>query len=451
MNNIKTPNATGIALLGCGTVGGKVFKILNQDSGLIKEKTGLSFTINGVTGRNKDSLKKAGIEPSLYRTVHENISDPKTDIVVELMGGTGSALQAVREALKMEKPVVTANKALMAEYGPELIDLAGKMNTTIAFEASCCGGIPIIRALTDGLLSNRIEALYGIVNGTCNYILTEMIQKGIDFPEALKEAQEHGLAEADPALDVSGMDSAQKLLILAELAFGQVFSPSMISVKGIDSLDRMDADFAAQLGYVVKLLAIASRIGKGICLRVRPSFITTEHPLAWVSGPFNAVSVYGNTTGHTMYYGRGAGGDPTASAVISDILSTASGTENVKSSSLRNWIGNTVPANSTEAGEITGRYYIRVLVKDQPGTLGRITTILGKHTISIASFLQHELPELEYNENGCEFFGKVPIVLTTHTVKEKNVANALKEIEESEKGCGGTVFINIVDEHPERI
>ncbi|MFP4385246.1 MAG: homoserine dehydrogenase [Spirochaetia bacterium] len=440
----------GVALLGCGTVGSRIYHILKRDKELFEKKCGISFRITGVTGRRPESLVREKIDPGLFKTAEQNIDFRGADVVVELMGGIHPAAEAVTGALRQKKPVVTANKALLSEQGQDLISLAQKNGVTLAFEASCCAGVPVVRAITDGLSSNRIDAIFGIVNGTCNYILTRMIHQGIDYNEALKKAQEEGLAEADPALDVSGMDSAQKLTILSGLAFGGFLPLASVSVKGIDTLERMDVEFAGQLGYVVKLLAIASRIGSGICLRVRPSFITKEHPLAWVSGPFNAVSLYGGTTGHTMYYGRGAGGDPTASAVISDLISTASGMEQAKFSYIADWFKQKEPEMHT-TGEIRSRYYIRVLVKDQPGSLGRITTILGKHDISIASFLQHELPESEDTADGCEFAGKVPIVLTTHTVKEQNIINALKEIEQTEQGCGGTEYISIVDEHPERI
>ena len=316
----------GIALVGCGTVGGATAVLLTRDREHLAQRTGAQLDLKYIVDRDFARAQKLRLpEPLFEPNLEKALSDPMVTVIVELVGGTTIARDIIKKALEAKKHVVTANKALLAHYGAELMGIARENGVSISFEASCAGGVPIIRALSDGLIANRIDAVYGIVNGTCNYILTEMIQKGQSYEDALRAAQSSGLAEADPRLDVSGTDSAHKLAILAALAFGRRIDFEKIPVQGIDNLDLIDVTFGQELGYVVKLLAIAQRFEGGLSLRVRPSFITREHPLAWVSGPFNAVSVYGHAVGHTMYYGRGAGGTPTASAIIADIVSIALG------------------------------------------------------------------------------------------------------------------------------
>ena len=302
----------------------------------------------------------------------------------------------------------------MAEAGPKLLAMARSRGLTVSFEASCGGGIPILRALYDGLIANRIDAIYGIVNGTCNYILTAMAE-GKTYAQALTEAQREGLAEADPTLDVGGADSAHKLTILGGLAFGAKINLADIFVEGIDHLDLRDIVYGQELGYTVKLLAIAQRQREGLSLRVRPAFISRQHPLAWVSGPFNAISVYGHATGHTMYYGRGAGAMPTASAVVADIASVATGAAQRHMNELRIWADNAPQARTLPIEAVQSRYYLRLTVDDRPGVFGKLATVLGSHQISISSILQHEPP------SNVEV-AAVPVIITTHRASRETCA-----------------------------
>ncbi len=436
----------GVVVVGCGTVGGATAQILYRDKELLQTRSGLPLYLKYVVDINFSYAEKLGLPKHLYTSDLDIVlNDPEIGIVVELIGGTTVAKQCIEKALKAGKYVVTANKALLAHHGVELFRLAREKGKAIAFEASCGGGIPIIRALYDGLLANRIDALYGIVNGTCNYILTAMIQKGQSYDEALKEAQRDGLAEADPTLDVSGMDSAHKIAILSSLAFGKKVDLDSIPVSGIDTLQILDVGFGLELGYIVKLLAVAERREGGFSIRVRPSFISKQHPLAWVSGSFNAISVYGHANGHTMYYGRGAGGSPTASAVVADIISTAHGVSGKLFHALGIWPDRAENAILLPSGEIRSRYYLRTMVIDRPGVLGSISSILGKHKISISSFLQKELPEDSPEENV------LPIVITTHRAQEGALNKALEEVNALDSVKKPCVCINILDEHPESL
>jgi homoserine dehydrogenase len=440
----KNDKNIGIAIVGCGTVGGAVAVMLTRDKELLEERTGLSLRLKYIVDQKFDHALRLGMDKSLFqKNLDTALKDPEVSVVAELVGGTTIAKTIIEKALAAGKHVVTANKALVAHAGPELMALARKNEVTLSFEASCGGGIPIIRALYDGLLANRIDALYGIVNGTCNYILTQMIQKGRSYKEALLEAQRDGLAEADPTLDVSGMDSAHKITILASLAFGKKVDLAAVPVTGIDTLQTLDVEYGNQLGYVVKLLAVATRLDGGLCLRVRPVFISREHPLAWVSGPFNAVSVYGHATGHTMYYGRGAGGNPTASAVCADMISAALGTHKAVFDNLRIWADKAPKAKQVPTDEIVSRFYLRFMVNDTVGVLAKLAAALGKHSISIASVLQKEMPENTSKD------AIAPVVIITHKAKEKNVKKALAVIRSLDVVLEEPVCIHIMDEHGE--
>ena len=437
--------AFGVALVGCGVVGGATATVLTRDRAILAGRTGLDIELRHIVDVKFDNARSLGLDESLFTSdFAAALADPSVDVVLELVGGIDLARSIIEKALRAGKHVVTANKALLAHCGPELYALARQNGVCIAFEASCGGGIPIIRALLDGLIANRIDALYGIVNGTCNYILSEMSEKGQDYATALAEAQRDGLAEADPTLDVSGGDSAHKLAILASLAFARKIDFDAIPVWGIDSLELRDIHFGHLLGYVVKLLAIAQMRPDGLCLRVRPVFIDKEHPLAWVSGPFNAVSVYGHATGHTMYYGRGAGGQPTASAVVADVVSVALGSAPKLFEQLRIWPDRSEPATQLPIEAVRSRYYIRMLAKDQPGVFARVAAIFARHDISIASLLQPEIEE----EHPVDY---ATLIFTTHTCGEGNVRKALAEIAALDVVDGGPVCIGIVDEHPEEM
>ncbi|MFA6135322.1 MAG: homoserine dehydrogenase [Phycisphaerae bacterium] len=440
----QSDSTLGVAVVGCGTVGGAVATALTRDQAILRGRIGPTLQLRHIVDVNFDHARSLGLDRALFRdNLDAALADKQVGVVVELIGGTKIAKTTIEKALSSGRSVVTANKALLAQHGNELYALARKNNVCLAFEASCAGGIPIIRALTDGLIANRIDALYGIVNGTCNYILTAMTQKGASYADVLKEAQKMGLAEADPTLDVAGIDSAHKLAILASLAFAAKVDFGAIPVSGIDSLDLCDVAYGQELGYVVKLLAIAQRQDEGISLRVRPAFISKGHPLAWVSGPFNAVSVYGHATGHTMYYGRGAGGMPTASAVVADLAAVATGTAKLAFDQLRLWPDRCEAARQLPIEAVRSRYYLRVMAEDCPGVLAQVAALLGKQEIGISSVLQHEAP------TGSDCASGVPVVITTYRAREGDVRKALAEVDALPAVKSKSVCIGIVDEHPE--
>jgi homoserine dehydrogenase len=442
----KSVKTTGVALVGCGVVGGGVASILSRDAALVQSRSGLKVQLRHVIDVNFDNARRMGLPAKLFSSdLDAALKDPRTGIVVELVGGTTFAREVIRRSLRAGKDVVTANKALLAHHGSELMALAHKRGRCLAFEASCGGGIPIIRALYDGLIANRIDAIYGIVNGTCNYILTSMTQCGQSYADALAAAQRDGLAEADPTLDVAGIDSAHKLAILASLAFGRRIQFDEIPTAGIDSLELCDIANGQELGYVVKLLAIAQRQEGGLSLRVRPVFISKEHPLAWVSGPFNAISVYGHATGHTMYYGRGAGAMPTASAVVADIVSVASGTFAGQFEQLRIWPDRCPKATQLPLEDVRSRFYLRVMALDRPGILAMVASALGRRGISISSLLQREPSGHANGTKG------VPVVITTYKARDGDLTDALAEVNSLKEVVAPTVCIAIVDEHPEEI
>ena len=432
-----------VAIIGCGTVGGSTATLLLEDRKQIAHRSGIDIQLSAIYTRDFTHARELGLPEDLFETdLQKILSNPSIEVVVELIGGTTDAREIIKKALRAGKHVVTANKALLAHHGDELWSEARSNGVTIGFEASTGGGIPIIRAITDGLLANRIDAVYGIVNGTSNYILTRMTNEGTIYSDALAAAQADGLAEADPSLDVQGTDSAHKIAIMASLAFGLKVDFDAIPVSGIDTLESMDVTFGMDLGYVVKLLAVAHRTPQGVTLWVRPAFISREHPLAWVSGPFNAVSVYGHATGHTLYYGRGAGGHPTASAVISDIISIGLGTLPALFTHTGYWQDRNEDTRQVNVAQTESRFYIRIMAEDQPGVLAEIARIFGDHHISIASMLQPEV-----TKEGEAVL--VPIVITTHVSKEQNLRDALKQVDALSISGSRSVCIPIAQEHPE--
>jgi len=433
----------GVALVGCGTVGGATATLLTRDRDLLASRLAPRIELRHVVDVDFTHARELALDEALFTSdLDAALSDPAVGAVVELIGGTTVAKDVIERALREGKRVVTANKALLAHHGAELFALAHRHGTSVSFEASCAGGVPICRALYDGLLANRIDALYGIVNGTCNSILTAMTQKGRTYADALADAQAAGLAEADPTLDVAGIDSAHKLAILAAIAFGARIDFDAIPVGGIDSLQLCDIGYGQELGYVVKLLAIATRQDDGLSLRVGPAFISKEHPLAWISGPFNAVSVYGHATGHTMYYGRGAGSMPTASAVVADLASVATGTASEAFEKLKLWPDRNPPATQLPIAAARSRYYIRTTCEDHPGVLAQIAAILGHRDISISSVLQHESPPEDQDDS-------VPVIITTCKALEGQVSQALAEVDALDAIRAKTVCIPIVEEYPE--
>ena len=430
----------GVALLGCGIVGGGVVQILREQKEMLRQRTGVTFELRHVVVKGPEDYPPNHAELPMGIDAAAAIDDPKTDVVIELIGGTGVAGQFIERALKLGKPVVTANKSLLATKGVDLFALARAKDTCIAFEASCGGGIPIIDALMRGLVANRIDALLGIVNGTCNFILTKMTQNGWSYDQALKEAQKQGFAEANPTLDVSGRDAAQKLCILAGLAFNCRVAESDLHVEGIDNLQAEDIGFARKLGYVIKLLAIAERSdGDRISLRVHPTLVHKDDMLADVSGSFNAISVYGHALGHALWYGRGAGRTPTASAVVADLVGVAMGVTPLAFKQLRTTPDVTGPAKVLPFAELQSRYYIRLAAQDQPGVLAQVTAALGRQGISLAAIHQHE------QLDG----GAVPVVIVTHRANEGAMQAALKEIDALPTITPPTVCLRIVDQPKE--
>lgn len=414
---MKTIN---VGLFGCGTVGGGVVKVLHANGALIAQRTGFRLVLKKVIERELRKDRELPLDLKIVsRDPQELLDDPEIDIVVELIGGLTDARRFILAALKAGKHVVTANKALLAEHGKEIFDAAVEHQSDIYYEASVAGGIPIIKAMREGFVANRIEAIYGIVNGTCNYILTEMRERQSDFHDVLREAQKKGYAEANPSLDVDGIDSAHKLAILASIMSGQWIGLSDISVEGITSIAHEDIVFADALGYVIKLLAIAKEVEGELEVRVHPTLLEKNHPLANVSGVYNAIYLKGSPVGRTLFYGRGAGELPTASAVVSDLVDVA---RNVV-----NGTPNRIPPLSYAPKEkrikpverIETEYYLRFSVIDTPGVLAKIAGVLGGHKISIASVLQRERHE-----------GKVvPVVILTHTASAKSMKQALSEID----------------------
>ncbi len=414
-------------------------KLLREQRELYVGRLGVPIEVARVLVRDPG---KYGSNPHVSAELFTDDADaffdtPDMPIVVEVAGGVGHISQYTRRALEQKKHVVTANKTLLAQEGPELFAMARGQGVSIAFEASCAGGIPIVNAILFGLSANHVDALYGILNGTSNYILTAMTRRGQSYAAALDEAQEKGFAEADPTMDVSGQDAAQKLAILASLAFNTRITGDRVHCRGIDKLDLADIGFGAELGYDIKLLAIAESDGggEGISLRTEPCFIHKDQPLAQVLGSYNAMSVYGHAVGQTMYYGRGAGALPTASAVVADIINVASGWYPHAFGALNVWPDRHGVAQIADPDDLRSRFYLRINAKDMPGVLAKITAILGKAKISISGVSQHEY--------GAGRF--VPLVLITDVAREGDLKRALAHIALLDVISGSPVCLRIVD------
>ncbi len=429
----------GIGLIGLGTVGGGVATLLREQAALYQRRLGATPVVRKVLVR--DAQKAVAAHPgeaALVTTDAEAFfATADMPIVVEVAGGKGSVSQYVRRAIESGRHVVTANKALLAAEGVELFALARRHGVAMAFEAAVCGGIPVITALQFGLMANRIEGLYGILNGTCNYILTEMTRKHKPYAVALQEAQAQGFAEADPTLDVSGRDAAEKLSILASLAYGMNIAGGDVGCEGIDQLQLDDIRFGAELGYDIKLLGISEQWPgeAAVSANVQPCFIHKTDLIAQVSGAFNALLVRGHATGPTMYYGRGAGRLPTASAVVSDILNVASGWHAQAFASLQLTPDRSEPCRLVPTDDLWSRFYLRVNAMDRPGTMAQITAALGERGISLSAVLQHEVNQGQF----------VPVVVTTHQARRGDVAAALAHIGSLDVICGKPVMIRIVD------
>ena len=431
-----TDNPIGISLLGCGVVGSGVVRILSEQRDLLEKRTGLRFDLRHVVVRDPRKHAAARVGPPYTTDAVAAIEDPKVQIVIETIGGTTAAAGHIERTLRLGKPVVTANKSLLAARGADLFALARKHNACIAFEASCGGGIPIIDAISRGLIANRVDALVGILNGTCNVILTRMTKSAWTYDQALAEAQKLGFAEADPSLDVSGRDTAQKLALLAGLAFNVRVAESDIHVEGIETLQPADIAFANDLGYVIKLLAIADRDSDGrLGLRVHPTLVHKADVLAEVSGGFNAISVYGHALGHTLFYGRGAGQMPTASAVVADLVSVAMGVTPLVFKRLRIFPDTVPPATTIPVEQTQTRYYLRLMCRDEPGVMGQVANILGQHGISLSAIRQPETDHVEY----------VPVVITTHRAGEGPLRQALRVIDQLPTIIPPTVCLRVME------
>ncbi len=427
-----------VGLVGFGTVGSGVAKLILEDADSIAAKTSLRLELACVVDIDTESPRPVKLPDGiLTNDISKLLDDQTIQIGVELVGGTDAAKQIQLKMLQAGKDVVTANKALLAEYGSELYKAARQNGRCIAFEASCAGGIPIISGLRTGLTANNITAMYGILNGTCNYILSNMTNKNEDFAEALAQAQKLGYAEADPTLDINGGDSAHKLAILASIAFGYEITLDDIFVEAIEAISKDDIRYGGEMGYRLKLLAIGQKDKDNrVSLRVHPSFIARRNRLAGVDGPFNAVSIFGSAIGQIMYYGRGAGKMPTASAVVADIIDVALGNSaNTFRHTLLKPRSEVLPLIE-KIGDSVSRFYIRLMVKDQPGGVARFSKILGDQRISISGVLQHE---------GTGPENTVPVVITTRPAQQKNITAALEGIRALDVIGGEPVCIRIVD------
>jgi len=434
---MKTIN---IGLMGFGTVGTGVVKLLAEQAALLEHRVGAFLRLKRIADRHPDAPRPVQVDPKILTPDPEQvIKDPSVDIVVELLGGITPTREFCLEALKRGKHLVTANKALLATHGLELFEAASKSRVDLGFEASVCGGIPIIRALREGLVANRITSIVGIVNGTCNYILTKMTQEGRSFQEVLQEAQGEGYAEADPSLDVDGIDAAHKLQILASIAYRSYVDLSSIYVEGIRTIDPSDIRYAKELGYRVKLLAIAKEVGGELEVRVHPALIPEDHLLASVSGVFNAVLIEGNAAGSLIFYGQGAGQMPTASAVVSDIVEIAQNIVHQRPSRPPHLPEITAAQVSLrEMERLRTCYYLRVMAIDKPGVLSKISGILGGHNISIASVIQ----------KGRREQSAVPVVMMTHEASEGDMRKALAEIDRLDVVTGRTVCLRVEGSNP---
>jgi homoserine dehydrogenase len=420
-----------VGLLGIGTVGGGTFTVLKRNEEEITRRAGRPIRIATVADKNLARAREvAGEGVRLVEDAYAVVTDPEIDIVVELIGGYGIARELVLAAIENGKHVVTANKALLAVHGNEIFAAAQKKGVMVAFEAAVAGGIPIIKALREGLTANRIEWLAGIINGTTNFILSEMRDKGLPFAEVLKQAQALGYAEADPTFDIEGVDAAHKATLMAAMAFGVPIQFERAYIEGITKLDPIDIRYAEQLGYRIKLLGIAKKRSDGVELRVHPTLIPAKRLLASVEGAMNAVVVQGDAVGTTLYYGKGAGAEPTASAVIADLvdvtrLHTADPEHRVPHLAFQP--DQLEDLQVLPIAECITSYYLRMKVMDKPGVLADVTRILADHGISIDAMLQREPEEGEQHTD---------ILLLTHQTVEKNIDAAIARLEALAEVCG---------------
>ena len=435
-----------VAIVGYGVVGNGTAKILEEKRDLLKKRTGVEVNLKKVFTRNWNKKLEFPLkEGQKANSLDEILNDEDIKIIIELTGGIDFPYELALKAIEKGKHIVTANKALLAEKGKDIFLKAEEKNIRIGYEAAVAGGIPIIRALREGLVGNKINKIYGILNGTTNYILTSMFKEGKDFKTALEEAKELGYAEADPTLDINGTDAAHKIAILASLSYGGFLDFSKVHIEGIENINLMDIELAKELGYTLKLLAIAKSHNGEVEVRVHPTFLPSDHQLAKVDGVFNAVMVEGDSVGETMFYGRGAGSLPTASAVVSDVVDIAKSISlgvgrEIEITSM-NWEHKDL--NLTKVSDFYTRYYVRFTVPDITGILSKVAAIFAKYDISIAAVLQKEKVIEKYEKVSEKL---VPLVILTHTASENNLQKAVKEIEDNDLTGAKTVIIRVEDE-----
>ncbi|MDA7817157.1 homoserine dehydrogenase [Sulfurimonas sp.] len=417
-----------VGIIGVGTVGTSVAQILKDNADVISARAGQDIVVK--SGVVKNLNKDRGLDIIITDNVDDVLNDGEIDIVVELMGGVEEPFEVVKRALKSGKAVVTANKALLAYHRYELQDIA--KDIAFEYEAAVAGGIPIITALRDGLSANHIESIMGIMNGTCNYMMTKMANEGVAYDAILKESQELGYAEADPSFDVGGFDAAHKLLILASIAYGIDAKPEDILIEGIENVSSEDVAFAKEFGYAIKLLTIAKKDGNEVELRVHACMISQDEMIAKIDGVMNGVSVVGDKVGETLYYGPGAGGDATASAVVANIIDIArSGKSTPMLGFNRPMEGTQLTLKPTE--KIESKYYLRINVSDKAGVLARVTKIFEDNNISVETMLQRQASSNSAN-----------LLISTHTAVEKNIQSMMKEIEALDFVNSAPVMIRIV-------
>jgi homoserine dehydrogenase len=426
-----------LGMIGGGTVGSGVFHAWQKNGGLMAARLGVKLGFRKIAVKAFDEPRPYPIARSLMTTDwQEVVNDPQIQVVIELVGGCGIARTMILAALKKGKTVVTANKALLSTHGPELFAAAAKSGANLYYEASVCGGIPIIKSLREGFVANQFPAIYGIVNGTCNYILTRMKQEGAEFAAMLADAQKLGYAETPPDLDVDGHDAQHKIGILASLAHGFWVDHHTIHTEGIREISKLDMEFAAKLGYTIKLLGIAKQIPgdkPGVQVSVYPTLIPNAHVLASVNGVFNACFVRGDIVGDTLFYGRGAGKDATASAVLSDVADAALDLKNGTNVRVPPFVAHAKNGRVVTMDEIISRYYLRLSVADKPGTLAKIAAIFAAAKIGISSVIQPEGHEGE----------SVPLILMIHDASNAAMRKALAKISKLSVVKAGPVMIRV--------
>ena len=407
-----------IGLAGLGNVGAGVFKHLTQNRALLRERLGVEIDVKKIALRDPKKDRGVAVPPELITTRWQDLlDDPSIQIVVELMGQKEESLRFMLGAIERGKLVVTGNKALLAEHGPEIFDAATKHKVPVFFEAAVAGGIPIIKSIREAFIGNHIRSIHGIINGTSNYILTRMVEGGLGFAEALAEAQAAGYAEADPTLDINGWDAAHKAVILASLAYGFWVPTDKIFVEGIEHITANDICFAKKLGYSIKLLGVIKADAHGeIEVRVHPTLIPEKHVLASVNGVFNALAVHGDIVGDTLFYGRGAGQDPTASSVIADIAEAAIALQSPRSN--YGFMPHGLYGTCKPIDQIVSEYYLRLTVEDRPGVIAQIAGVLAELNIGISSLFQPEGNEGE----------AVPLVFVIHKATNAQIKTALEKI-----------------------